>query len=307
MPLGLAAKPSGDCMSEYKAVKTAILDVAYLEWNPQGTKVVVLIHGWPDSPACWKTVAPVLAQAGYRVIAPAIRGYYPTRFLHSETKRSGQLSALGQDVLDFLDALRIPQAVLIGHDWGARAAANACGLREQVASHLVMLSVGYATNAPGQSLSLNQAQSFWYQWYLATKPGERALWDDRVAFARRMWDTWSPSGWYQDQDFHEAAEAFQGDDWPLVVMHSYRHRWAMAQGDPAYGEAEAILSQTPILSMPVMVLHGAADTCTHPSTSEGKESFFTGRYERHVLPGVGHFPQREAAAVVAQKVTEFLR
>ncbi|MDH4847961.1 alpha/beta hydrolase [Pseudomonas sp. BN605] len=291
----------------YKSVKTAVLDVAYLEWNPDAVKIAVLIHGWPDSPTCWKNVAPVLAESGYRVLAPALRGYYPTKFLSAETPRSGQLSALGQDLLDYLDALNIKRAALIGHDWGARAAANACGLREEVATHLVMLSVGYGTNGPGQSLALSQAQNFWYQWYLASKPGEQALWDDRVAFAKRMWDTWSPSGWYDDRDFHEAAEAFQGDDWPLIVMHSYRHRWAMADSDPAYADAEAALSPAPTLSIPVLMLHGGADTCTHPSTSEGKEGFFTGRYERHVLPGVGHFPQREAGQAVVQRIRAFLR
>ncbi|MFJ4064351.1 alpha/beta fold hydrolase [Pseudomonas sp. NPDC089996] len=293
-------------MFEYKSVKTAILEVAYLEWNPNGTKTAVLIHGWPDSPASWKSVAPVLADAGYRVLAPALRGYYPTRFLKPETPRSGQLSALGQDLLDFLDAMNIKRAALIGHDWGARAAANACGLREGMATHLVMLSVGYATNGPTQTLSLNQAQNFWYQWYLATKPGEQALRDDRVAFAKHMWDTWSPPGWYDDSEFHEAAEAFQGDDWHLIVMHSYRHRWAMAETDPAYAEAEAALSSPIILSLPALILHGEADRCTHPTTSEGKEKFFIGRYERFVLAGVGHFPQRESPLLVAEKLREFL-
>lgn len=293
-------------MLEYKSVKTAILDVGYLEWNPEGSKIAVLIHGWPDSPACWRDVAPVLAEAGYRVLAPAIRGYYPTRFLTADTVRSGQLSALGQDLLDFLDAMGIARAALVGHDWGARAAANACGLREEVASHLVMLSVGYATNTPSQSLSLNQAQNFWYQWFLATDPGERALRADRVAFAKQMWDTWSPPRWYEDRDFYEAAEAFQGDDWPLIVMHSYRHRWGMADGDPAYASADEALKEIPSLSLPTMILHGAADTCSHTSTSEGKEGYFTGRYERYELLGVGHFPQREAAEIVAKKIKVFL-
>ncbi len=176
-------------MSRYAFVSADVLDIAYLEWNPQGARSAVLLHGWPDSPHTWKDLAESLADAGYRVLAPALRGFAPTRFRDASTPRSGQLAALACDLLAFVDSLALQRPLLVGHDWGARAVASACGLREGVASHLVMLSVGYASNDPQQVLSLPQARSFWYQWFMATPRGERALREEGEAFARQMWDT----------------------------------------------------------------------------------------------------------------------
>lgn len=294
-------------MSTYHSAATDRLDIAYLEWNPKGHRTAVLLHGWPDSPECWKTVAPVLAEAGYRVLAPALRGFAPTRFRDAATPRSGQLSALGRDLLAFIDVLDLERPALIGHDWGARAAANACGLRDGVASHLVMLSVGYGTNDPNQPLSLQQAHNYWYHWFMATPRGARVVREEREAFTRLMWDTWAPAGWYSRADFVEAAQAFQGDDWAEIVLHSYRHRWGFAEGDPAYGEDQSRLTPTPILSVPTLVLHGGADTCNHPESSKGREAFFQNRYERQELDGVGHFPQREAPQSVADAILRFCR
>jgi len=294
-------------MDNYHFASTERLDIAYLEWNPHGARTAVLLHGWPDSPECWKNVAPTLAGAGYRVLAPALRGFAPTRFRDAATSRSGQLSALGRDLLDFIDALGLARPALIGHDWGARAAANACGLRAGVASHLVMLSVGYGTNDPKQPLPLPQARNYWYHWYMATPRGAQVVRDEREAFARMMWDTWAPAGWYRQADFDEAARAFRGEDWAEVVLHSYRHRWGFAEGDPAYTEDEARLHPAPMLSVPTLVLHGGADTCNHPDSSKGREAYFNGGYERQVLDGVGHFPQREAPQQVAQAILRFCR
>lgn len=292
-------------MTGYAFATTPRLAIAYLEWNPRGRRTAVLLHGWPDSPECWKAVAPALAGAGYRVLAPALRGFAPTRFRDAATPRSGQLAALGRDLLDFVDALDLRHPVLVGHDWGARAAANACGLRGQAASHLVMLSVGYGTNDPGQSISLQQARNYWYHWFMATPRGEQAVRGDRLAFTRQMWDTWSPAGWYDEADFNEAARAFTGPDWPDVVLHSYRHRWGFVPGDTAYAGDEARLNPAPLLSVPTLVIHGEADACNHPDSSGGRERFFTGPYERLLLDGVGHFPQRESPRRVSDAILRF--
>jgi pimeloyl-ACP methyl ester carboxylesterase len=289
----------------YQFATTSRLDTAYLEWNPRGPHSAVLLHGWPDSPACWKAVAPLLAEAGYRVIAPALRGFAPTRFRGSDMPRSGQLSALGRDLLELVEVLDLRHPLLVGHDWGARAAANACGLQADVASHLVMLSVGYGTNDPNQDITLQQARNYWYHWFMATARGERVVREERGAFTRMMWDTWAPKGWYSEADLAEALEASRGEDWAEIVLHSYRHRWGFVPGDPAYAADEARLQPAPVLSVPALVLHGAADTCNDPSTSAGKERFFQGRYERQLLDGVGHFPQREAPRQVAEAVLQF--
>lgn len=292
-------------MNEYQIALTPRLEIGYLEWNPAGSRTAVLMHGWPDSPTCWKAVAAQLAGAGFRVLAPALRGFAPTRFRHAQTPRSGQLSALGRDLLDFIDALGLQRPALIGHDWGARAAANACGLRASVASHLVMLSVGYGTNDPHQVIPLTQARNYWYHWYMATPRGERSVREDRVALAREMWNTWSPAGWYQDADFDEMLPALHGPDWADVVLHSYRHRWAFVEGDPDYAPDDAALIPAPALNVATLVLHGGADSCNHPDSSAGKERFFLNRYERIVIDGVGHFPQREAPRDVADAILRF--
>lgn len=292
-------------MSHYYSVSTSKLDVGYRQWNPAGKRTAVLLHGWPDSPDCWRDVAAILADSGYRVLAPALRGFAPTRFRDKATPRSGQLSALGRDLLEFLDILGLGRPVLVGHDWGARAVANACGLRNDAASHLVMLSVGYGTNDPNQSLSLEQARSYWYHWFMATPRGAQVVHNERHAFTKMMWDTWSPPGWYSPADFEEAATAFQGDDWAEVVLNSYRQRWDLAEGDPEYQSDELCLNPAPVLAVPTLVLHGREDTCNHPDSSRGREAFFQGRYERQLLDGVGHFPQREAPEAVAMAILRF--
>lgn len=289
-----------------ESIETSLLRIAYEEWNPGGERTVVLLHGWPDSPRCWAGVAHRLAEGGWRVVAPALRGFSPTRFLHAETPRTGQLSALGRDLLEFIDALGLRQPALVGHDWGARAAAIACGLHPGVASHLAMLSVGYGTNNPDQPLSVSQARNYWYHWYMATARGERTVREDRRAFARLMWDTWAPAGWYSATEFERTAEAFDNDDWAEVTLHSYRHRWGHAPGDPHYAADEAALSPPPVLDVPTLVLHGAADGVNHPDTSTGKERFFRGTYRRNILMDVGHFPQREAPEAVARELAAFL-
>ena len=288
-----------------KKVDTSLLRVAYEEWNPAGSRTVVLLHGWPDSIRSWSGVAPGLALAGWRVLVPALRGFLPTHFLRDDTPRTGQLAALGCDLLEFIDALGLKQPALVGHDWGARAVAIACGLRSGVASHLVMISVAYGSNDPSQALSLPQARNYWYHWYMATPRGERTVREDGRNFARIMWDTWSPPDWYLSEEFEATAKAFENADWADITLHSYRHRWGHAPGDPRHEQDECRLHPAPVLDVPTLLLHGAADGVNHPDTSLGKEVLFRGPYERRLLAGVGHFPQREAPAEVLAVLLNF--
>jgi pimeloyl-ACP methyl ester carboxylesterase len=289
-----------------KFVDTPVLRVGYEEWNPGASRTVLLLHGWPDSVRSWSAVAPSLADAGWRVIVPALRGFAPTRFLRDDTPRTGQLAALGRDLVELVAALGLERPALVGHDWGARAVANACGLVPGIASHLVMISVGYGTNDPTQPLALTQARNYWYHWYMATDRGARAVRDDGRAFARLLWDTWSPAGWYGEDEFAATAAAFDTPDWAEVTLHSYRHRWGHAEGDPRYAADDAALQPAPTLDVPTLVVHGGADGANHPDTSAGKERWFTGPYRRVVLDGIGHFPQREAPQVVARELLHFL-
>ena len=287
-------------------VDTSLLRVSYDELNPGATRSIVLVHGWPDSPRTWGKVGPQLADAGWHVVMPTLRGHSPTVFLSKETPRSGQLTALGRDLLEFIDAAGLQGPALAGHDWGARAVAIACGLRPGVASHLCMLSVGYGTNDPSQPLPLSMARNYWYHWYMATPRGEQTVHRQSKAFARIMWDTWSPPGWFSEEEFEQTAKAFDNPDWADVTVHSYRHRWGHAQGDPRYAADEAALMPPPVLDVPTLMLHGEADAVNHPDTSVGKENFFRGRYERQVLPGVGHFPQREDPEAVSRAILRFI-
>jgi len=222
-----------------KFVNTSLLKIAYEELNPSGKRCVILLHGWPDSPRTWNGVAPELAKQGWRVLVPTLRGFSPTEFLKSETPRTGQLASLGVDLVEFIAALGIEKPALVGHDWGARAAGNACGLSPNIASHLVLLSVGYGTNLPNQKISFSQARNYWYHWFMATQKGEELIKDDPKGFAKIMWDTWSPAGWYSNEEFELTAQAFNNPDWLEVTLHSYRHRWGHAPSDPYYANAEA--------------------------------------------------------------------
>ncbi len=291
------------------AVRTPRLEIAYAAEGPPSGPVVVLLHGWPDDASTWSLVAALLASQGFRVIAPYLRGCGPTRFLNEHTSRSGQLSALGQDVVDLVDALGLDRVALVGHDWGARAAAIAATELQSSGrvSHLVLLSVGYGTNDPAQTLPLTQVHHYWYHWYMALPRGAALVRDDRRALTRYIWDIWGAPGWrLPDDEFEIIARSFDNPDWADVVLHSYRHRWGLAEGDTAYAGLEQRLVPAPTVWVPTLVLHGDADRCNDPSTSAGKERFFAGPYHRVLLPGVGHFPQREAADLTAVALLSWL-
>ena len=290
----------------WQHVDTPWLRVAYQDLNPKGRGPIVLLHGWPDSTRTWQGVEPLLVAAGWRVIVPALRGFAPTRFLREDTPRSGQLAALGRDLLEFIEALGLKKPALVGHDWGARAVANACGLQPGVASHLVLLSSGYGTNTPDQALTLEQVRNYWYHWFMATPRGQHTVRTDGKAFARMMWDTWAPAGWYDPAEFEATAQAFDQPDWAEVTLHSYTHRWGHAPGNPVYAQDDQRLNPAPVLDVPTLMLHGQADGVNPPDSSAGKEAYFKARYERHVLPGIGHFPQREAPGLIAEHLLRFL-
>lgn len=288
-------------------VQTPTLSIGCEISGPPEGFPVMLLHGWPDDVRTWDLILPVLHRAGMRTIVPYLRGFGATRFRHAETPRSGQLSALGQDVIDLADALGLERFALIGHDWGARAAYIAsCLLGTERVSHCVALSVGWGTNSPDQSLDLRQAQNYWYHWYMALDRGAKLVRDDRQAFTRYIWKIWTPNWTIPEAEFERTAASFDNPDWAEVVLHSYRVRWGLAEPDPAFAAVEARLAQNPEIAVPTLVIHGGSDPCNDPSTSEGKEKFFTGPYRRLVIDHAGHFPQREAAGAVAEAAVAFL-
>ncbi|MDX3894659.1 alpha/beta hydrolase [Pusillimonas sp.] len=278
-----------------------MLDIHYADQGPRDGQPVFLLHGWPDSPHAWLHVARTLNQAGLRTVIPYLRGFGPTRFRAEATARSGQITALAQDVLDLADALGVERFSVVGHDWGARTAYALAALAPRRIARCVALSVGYGGGTPAH----RQAQQFWYQWYFATPQGEAALAGDRRGLCRYLWRQWSPHWESSGQDFDEAAPAFDNTDWLAVTLHGYRHRWGLAEADPRYAELEARLAPLPPIQIPTMLIHGEADGCILPQSSEGLEGRFA-KYERVLLPDVGHFPQREAAADVAALALRWL-
>ncbi|MCP5266529.1 MAG: alpha/beta hydrolase [Burkholderiaceae bacterium] len=291
-----------------KPVRTPTLEIAYEVAGPEDGMPVVLLHGWPDDPRTWDAIAPVLAKSGYRVLAPWLRGFGPTRFRRKTSIRSGQISALAQDLFDFIEALRLRRPVLIGHDWGARAAGSCTGLAHgsgQVRA-LCLLSTGYGTNNPGQSLSLPQIEAYWYHWFFATERGRRELPLRRREFTEHIWRRWLYPGHFDESAFAGTVTAFDNPDWPAITLHSYRHRWGHAAGDPAYLELERRLDPPPHVDVPCLVLHGADDPVSPPVTSEGKEAYFEASYQRHLLERCGHFPQREQPRALLDKLLPWL-
>jgi pimeloyl-ACP methyl ester carboxylesterase len=285
---------------------TPLLEIGCEISGPQAGAPVILLHGWPDSVRTWDRVLPNLHACGMRTFVPYLRGCGATRFRDGASFRSGQLVALAQDVLDLARALGLERCSLVGHDWGARAAYLASCLEPERVDRCVALSVGYGTNDPEQVLALNQVQNYWYHWYMALERGAELVRDDRHAFTRYIWSIWNPAWEISEEEFAATARSFDNPDWADVVLHSYRVRWGLAPADPHYATAEARVREAPTIRVPTSVIHGGADPCNDPATSEGKERFFTGGYERTLLDGVGHFPQRQAHEAVSAAIVAFL-
>jgi pimeloyl-ACP methyl ester carboxylesterase len=297
---------SSDGVKMTNTVNTSALSIGYIAGGPPNGSAVVLLHGWPDDALTWNGVAPALHTAGLRTYAPYLRGFGPTRFNDASIKRSGQLSALGADVIAFADALKLQRFAVIGHDWGARAAYIAAALWPERITSIVALSVGWGTNDPNQTISLRQTQNYWYHWYMALPRGAALVERERREFTRYIWDIWCPHWKLSAPDFDATATSFENPDWAEVVIHSYRHRWGYAEGDPTFDALERRLTPPPLISVPTLVLHGEDDPCNTPTTSESRERFFSGRYERKVLPHIGHFPQREEPHRIAEEIIAWL-
>lgn len=285
---------------------TRVLKIAYETGGPDDGFPVVLLHGWPDDVRTWDAIVPALHAAGFRTLAPYLRGFGPTRFRGADIPRSGQLAALGADLLDLADALGLARFAVIGHDWGARAAyIAACTAPERVAA-CIALSVGWGTNDPGQILTLSQTQNYWYHWLMALPRGEALVRDDRHRFTRHIWTIWNPGWSVPEAAFGATSVSFDNPDWAEVTLHSYRVRWGHAEPDPRFAALEARLAADPVIHVPTLTLHGGGDPCNDPATSENRDGLFGALYRRVLLPDLGHFPQRQAPEAVLGEVLPFL-
>ncbi|HUK10297.1 MAG TPA: alpha/beta hydrolase [Stellaceae bacterium] len=287
-------------------VRTPLLEIAYEERGRREGGPVILLHGFPDDARAWDGVAPDLAARGHRVLVPYLRGYGPTRFLDPATPRSGEQAALGADLLAFMDALGISQPILVGYDWGGRAACVVSALWPERVQGLVSIG-GYNIQdiaKSGRPASALQEFRYWYQWYFQTERGRAGLASNRREICRMLWELWSPNWKFTAEEFERTAVSFDNPDFVDISIHSYRHRYGAVAGDPNVQGIERRLAQSPMISVPTVVMHGACDGVAGPETSERHARFFSGRYRREVIPIAGHFLPRETPQAVLAAVAE---
>ena len=287
-------------------VRTPMLNVAYETHGPASGEPVILLHGFPYDPRGYDEIAPVLAERGYRVWVPYLRGYGPTRFVSEQVMRSGQQAALAKDLLDFMDALSIPQATLVGFDWGGRAACIVAALWPQRVRALVT-GDGYNIQDIAKSLKPRAPETehrLWYQFYFHTQRGVDGLTANRRELCELLWRLWSPT-WAEGPGLYaKTAPSFDNPDFVEVVIHSYRHRFMYAPGDPALEFIEQALVLQPPISVPSISLCGADDGVGPAPLEDDDVEHFTGVYRRQVLPGVGHNVFQEAPHITLEALQE---
>ncbi len=283
--------------------------MAYEESGDPADVPAILLHGWPYDPRCYDDVAPALAAAGCRIIVPYLRGFGATRFLSADTLRSGQQAALGSDLRELMDALGIERALLAGYDWGGRAACIVAALWPERVRGLVSGN-GYNIQniaAAVKPIAPPQEHRFWYQYYFHTERGRAGLQKNRRALCRYIWSIWSPNWNFDEATFERSAASFDNADFVAVTIQSYRHRFGYAAGDPALEAIERRLAAQPRINAPTIALQGEADGVGPPAVSESHARFFTGPYERRVLPKIGHNPPQEAPKAFADAALQLLR
>ncbi|HKX44917.1 MAG TPA: alpha/beta hydrolase [Burkholderiaceae bacterium] len=292
-----------------KQVDAGVLNIGYAEDGPSDGPVVICLHGWPYDIHTYVDVAPLLAQAGYRVIVPYLRGYGSTRFLSKSTPRNGQQAALAADVIALMDALRIERAVIAGCDWGARTACIVAALWPERCKALVSVS-GYLVANPKTALQPLPPQAelqWWYQYYLTTERGRLGYEKNTHAFARLIWEQASPKWRFDDATFERSASALDNPDHVAIAVHNYRWRLALAPGEAQYDGLEARLATAPAITVPTITLEGDANGAPHPEPAAYAKRF-TGRYEHRTLTGgIGHNLPQEAPKDFAQAVIDVAR
>src|SRR5262245_15647167 len=289
-----------------KQIDAGVLNIGYAEAGPANGPVVILLHGWPYDIYSFVDVAPLLASAGYRAIIPYVRGYGSTRFLSSETFRNGQPSALAVDLKDFLDALRIERPILAGFDWGARTADIFAALWPERSKALVSVS-GYliGSQEAGKIPLPPQAElQWWYQFYFATERGRLGYEKNRRDFNRLIWQLASPKWQFDDATFDRSAAAFDNPDHVAIVIHNYRWRLALADGEAKYADLEKRLAEFPVITVPTITMESDANGAPHPDPAAYAKKF-SGKYEhRTITGGIGHNLPQEAPQAFAQAVVD---
>ncbi|MBB5470008.1 pimeloyl-ACP methyl ester carboxylesterase [Paraburkholderia sp. CI2] len=318
---GLAHAQSADAAGNAKAgarvasfenirsINAGTLNVSYAEAGPQNGPVVILLHGWPYDIYSFAEVTPLLTAAGYRVIVPYLRGYGGTRFLSADTPRNGQQAVVAVDIINLMDALKIDKAVLGGFDWGARTVNIVAALWPQRVKAMVSVS-GYligSQDANRAPLPPKAELAWWYQFYFATERGRAGYEANRHDFNKLIWHTASPKWNFDDATFERSAESFNNPDHVAVVIHNYRWRLGLAQGEPQYDELEKRLASGPTIAVPTITLEGDANGAAHPEPAAYAKKF-TGKYQhRNISGGIGHNLPQEAPKAFADAILDVTR
>ncbi len=295
-----------NAFSTPRQIDAGVLNVGYVDAGPGDGRAIVLLHGWPYDIYSFVQVVPILAGVGYRVIVPYARGYGTTHFLSDATFRNGQPSALALDTIALMDALQIEKAIVAGFDWGARTADIVAALWPERAKALVSVS-GYliGSQEAGKMPLPPQAElQWWYQFYFATERGRAGYERYRHDFARLIWQLASPKWNFDDATFDRSAVAFDNPDHVSIVVHNYRWRLGLADGEPQYDELEQKLSKAPVVTVPTITLEGDANGAPHPDRS-AYASKFSGKYTHRVITGgIGHNLPQEAPQAFAEAILE---
>ena len=304
--LPLAKAGTNTSFETIQQIDAGVLSVGYAEAGPTNGPAVLLLHGWPYDIHTYVDVAPLLASAGYRVIVPYLRGYGPTRFLSDETVQNGQQSALAADTVALMDVLGIQRAIVAGCDWGARTACIVAALWPERCKGLVSVS-GYligSREANRMPLPPKAELEWWYQFYFATERGRAGYDKNRREFAKLIWRLASPKWDFADATFDRSAAALDNPDHVAIVIHNYRWRLGLAEGEPKYDDLERRLAEFPAITVPTITLEGDANGAPHPDPRAYAKKF-SGRYEhRLVQGGVGHNLPQEAPQDFARAVID---
>lgn len=301
-----AGAGSATPFSDIRQIRAGTLDVGYVDVGPANGPVAVLLHGWPYDIHAFADVAPRLTAAGYRVIIPYLRGSGSTRFLSTDTPRNGQQAAIAVDIIALMDALKIERAVIAGFDWGARTADIMAALWPERCVALVSVSGYLIGSQEGNRKPLPPQAEFqwWYQFYFATERGAAGYAANRDGFNKLIWQLASPQWKFDDATFQRSAQSFDNPDHVAIVIHNYRWRLALAEGEAQYDDLEKRLATMPKISVPTITLEGDANGAPHPPPAAYAKQF-TGKYEhRTITGGIGHNLPQEAPQAFAEAVLQ---
>jgi pimeloyl-ACP methyl ester carboxylesterase len=303
-----ARAPAPRRLEPLRHVDAGVLNIAYYEAGPADGPVVMLMHGFPYDIHSFADVAPQLAAQGCRVIVPYLRGYGATRFRDTSTPRSGEQAAVGADLMALVDALGVQRAVFAGYDWGGRAACIAAAMRPDRCIGLVSVNSYLIQNIAKAMVPAKPEHEvpLWYQYYFQLERGRAGLAADRRGIARILWKQWSPNWHFDDATFARTAIAHDNPDYVDVVIHSYRHRFGLVEGDPQYADLQRRLAQLPVIGVPAITLDGDADGVVPATDGTATAAKFKDRRIHRVIPGVGHNLPQEAPEAFAAAVMELI-